>query len=204
MLWIVACDWKRQRPPRAVGGVVGTVMSNFGLEQALARDGIAFRRASVGDRNVARLMDETGADLGGETSGHILLSPLSPAGDGILTALVIAGIVRANGGRLSRLATLEKVPQTLRNVRVARRVALEDAPGVRRALGRAESDAPRREAACSSATPGPSRSFAFWSRGPTRRRSTRSRESSRRRCARSYMSFKSQSQVSSAATWELT
>ena len=50
-------------------------MSNFGLEAALAREGIAFRRSAVGDRNVARLMDETGAALGGETSGHVLLAP---------------------------------------------------------------------------------------------------------------------------------
>jgi phosphoglucosamine mutase len=136
-LWIIARDWKR-RGILSPGGVVGTVMSNFGLEQALARDGIAFRRAAVGDRNVARLMDETGAVLGGETSGHVLLAPLSPAGDGILTALVLSGIVHGNGGRLAELATLEKVPQTLRNVRVARRVPIEEAAGVRVALARAE------------------------------------------------------------------
>jgi phosphoglucosamine mutase len=136
-LWIIARDWKR-RGLLTAGGVVGTVMSNFGLERALARDGIAFRRASVGDRNVARLMDETGAVLGGETSGHVLLAPLSPAGDGILTALVLSGIVHGNGGRLSELATLEKVPQTLRNVRVARRVPIDDAAGVREAVARAE------------------------------------------------------------------
>jgi phosphoglucosamine mutase len=136
-LWIIARDWKR-RGLLTEGGVVGTVMSNFGLERALTRDGIAFRRASVGDRNVARLMDETRAVLGGETSGHILLAPLSPAGDGILTALVLSGIVHGNGGRLSELATLEKVPQTLRNIRVARRVPLENTPGVREAVARAE------------------------------------------------------------------
>jgi phosphoglucosamine mutase len=136
-LWIIARDWKR-RGLLSEGGVVGTVMSNFGLERALARDGIAFRRAAVGDRHVARLMDETGAVLGGETSGHILLAPLSPAGDGILTALVLSGIVHGNGGRLSELATLEKVPQTLRNVRVARRVPIDDAPEIRKALTRAE------------------------------------------------------------------
>jgi phosphoglucosamine mutase len=137
VLWIIARDWKRQgRLSR--GGVVGTVMSNFGLETALAREGIAFRRAAVGDRNVARLMDESGATLGGETSGHILLAPLSPAGDGILTALVVSTIVRSSGRKLSELATLEKVPQTLRNVRVSRRVAIEEFPAVRDAVSRAE------------------------------------------------------------------
>jgi phosphoglucosamine mutase len=137
VLWIAACDWKR-KGRLSDGGVVGTVMSNYGLEAALAREGIAFARASVGDRNVARLMDETGAVLGGETSGHTLFAPLSPAGDGILTALVIAAIVRETGIPLSRLATLEKMPQTLRNVRVARRVPLEQADGILAAVARAE------------------------------------------------------------------
>ena len=105
VLWIVARRWKAEgRLPE--GGVVGTVMSNFGLEAALARDGIAFHRAAVGDRNVARKMEETGAALGGETSGHILFAPLSPAGDGIQTALVVAGGVAANAEIRARLSAI--------------------------------------------------------------------------------------------------
>ena len=137
VLWVVARDWKA-RGQLPEGGVVGTVMSNFGLEAALAEEGIAFRRSAVGDRNVARLMDETGAALGGETSGHVLLAPLSPAGDGILTALVLSGIVRASGRRLSELATLEKIPQTLRNIRVGRRVPIAESAPITRAVGEAE------------------------------------------------------------------
>jgi len=137
VLWIVACDWRR-RGRLGAGGVVGTVMSNYGLEAALRREGIPFARAAVGDRNVAKLMDETGASLGGETSGHTLFAPLSPAGDGILTALVVAGIVKESGRRLSELATLEKMPQTLRNIRVARRVPLEESEGIASAVARAE------------------------------------------------------------------
>ncbi len=136
VLWIVAREWRRQGR-LAPGGVVGTVMSNFGLEAALAREGIAFHRSAVGDRNVARLMEETGATIGGETSGHILLS-LSPAGDGILTCLTVARLLAEKGGRLSELATLEKVPQSLRNVRAARRVPLEEVPAIREATLRAE------------------------------------------------------------------
>ncbi len=136
VLWIVAREWKRQGR-LAAGGVVGTVMSNFGLEAALEREAIAFHRASVGDRNVARLMEETGATIGGETSGHILLS-LSPAGDGILTCLTLARILSESGGRLSSLATLEKVPQALRNVRAARRIPLEELPAILAAARRAE------------------------------------------------------------------
>jgi phosphoglucosamine mutase len=127
VLWILARDWKRRgRLPE--GGVVGTVMSNIGLEAALAREGIAFHRAAVGDRNVARMMEQTGASLGGETSGHIL-QPFSPSGDGILTTLLIASVLAENGEPLSRLATLEKAPQVLRNVRASRRVPLDgDSP----------------------------------------------------------------------------
>jgi phosphoglucosamine mutase len=137
VLWIVARRWKAEdRLPE--GGVVGTVMSNFGLETALAREGIAFHRAAVGDRNVARLLEETGAALGGETSGHILFAPLSPAGDGIQTALVVAGVVAAEGKPLSRLATLEKSPQILKNVRVSRREPIETSPALARAITRAQ------------------------------------------------------------------
>ena len=136
VLWIVARRWNAERNLTR-GGVVGTVMSNFGLEAALAREGIAFHRAAVGDRNVARLMEENGAVLGGETSGHILFAPLSPAGDGIQTALVVAGVVAASGGPLSLLATLEKSPQELRNVRVSRRDPLERSPVLSGAINRA-------------------------------------------------------------------
>jgi phosphoglucosamine mutase len=136
VLWITATSWKREGhlPP---GGVVGTVMSNWGLEAALAREGIPFARADVGDRNVARLMEQRGAGLGGETSGHILL-PFSPAGDGILTTLLVAAIAAGSGRRLSELATLTKTPQQLRNVRVARRLPIEDVPAIARAVAHAK------------------------------------------------------------------
>lgn len=136
VLWILARDWKR-RGLLPEGGVVGTVMSNYGLEAALAREGIAFHRASVGDRNVARLMAETGAALGGETSGHIL-QPYSPSGDAILTTLLVASVVAEDGGGLSRLATLEKTPQALRNVRASKRVPIDGDSPVGTAVSRAE------------------------------------------------------------------
>ena len=138
VLWIIARDWKA-RGLLTPGGVVGTVMSNFGLEAGLTQEGIAFRRSAGGDRNVARLMDETGATaLGGEASGHVLLAPLSPAGDGILTALILSTIVKASGRKLSELATLQKMPQTLRNVRVGRRAPIEETEAIVLAIGRAE------------------------------------------------------------------
>jgi phosphoglucosamine mutase len=136
VLWITATAWKREGslPP---GGVVGTVMSNWGLEAALKREGIPFARAAVGDRNVARLMDERGAGLGGETSGHILL-PFSPAGDAILTTLLVAAIAAGSGRKLGALVTFTKTPQQLRNVRVARRVPIEDVTAITRAVTRAQ------------------------------------------------------------------
>lgn len=136
VLWIVARRWKADGRLTA-GGVVGTVMSNFGLEAGLAREGIAFHRAAVGDRAVAKLMDETGSVLGGETSGHVLFAPLSPSGDGIQTALVVAGVLADSGGPLSRLATLEKAPQALRNVRVSERRPIDSSPEMRGAIARA-------------------------------------------------------------------
>jgi phosphoglucosamine mutase len=68
----------------------------------------------------------------------VLLAPLSPAGDGILTALIVSTIVRASGRKLSELATLEKMPQTLRNVRVARRAPIDQTEPIVRAVGQAE------------------------------------------------------------------
>jgi phosphoglucosamine mutase len=132
ILWIIATDWNRKGILGA-GGVVGTIMSNFGLEAAFEREGIPFCRAAVGDRSVARMMDECGSKLGGETSGHVLL-PFSPAGDGIQTALLVASIAVESGKPLSGLATLEKVPQILRNIRVARRAPLEEISPIVRAV----------------------------------------------------------------------
>ena len=137
VLWILARDWKRKGLLSA-GGVVGTVMSNWGLEAALAAEGIPFHRAAVGDRNVARLMEQTGANIGGETSGHIL-QPFSPSGDGILTTLLVASVASEARLPLSRLATLQKMPQALRNVKAARRVPLDGNSGIGAAVSRCES-----------------------------------------------------------------
>jgi len=135
VLWIIARDWNRKGILRG-RAIVGTVMSNFGLEHALDREGILFHRAPVGDRNVARRMEETGAAIGGEASGHVIL-PFSPAGDGIQTALLLAAVLSESGSSLSELATLEKTPQELRNVRVAKRVEIEALPETSRAVARA-------------------------------------------------------------------
>jgi phosphoglucosamine mutase len=102
------------------GPVVGTLMSNLGLELALRQLGIAFERAAVGDRYVLERLEETGGKLGGESSGHIVCLDRTTTGDGIVSALqVLAAMVRT-GKRLDELvAPVEKYPQVLINVPVS-------------------------------------------------------------------------------------
>jgi len=109
--------------------VVGTVMSNVGLERGLAGHGIRFVRAPVGDRFVADRMRSEGAAVGGEKSGHILFSQLHTTGDGILTLLQVAALMVQSGRRLSELADqIQEYPQLLVNVPVRRRRGWRDQP----------------------------------------------------------------------------
>ncbi|MDP8983735.1 MAG: phosphoglucosamine mutase [Pseudomonadota bacterium] len=104
------------------GPVVGTVMSNLGLEHALASRQIEFRRAPVGDRYVLALLNETGGTLGGETSGHILCLDKTTTGDGLVSALQVLAVMKSTGAGLAELAApMRKYPQVLLNVRVATR-----------------------------------------------------------------------------------
>ena len=109
--------------------VVGTVMSNGGLEAVLARDGVSLVRAKVGDRYVWEEMERRDAQFGGEPSGHVIFRKISTAGDGVLTALEVLHLVRAEGRPLHDLAAdLERWPQVTRNVRAARRDEWETTP----------------------------------------------------------------------------
>jgi phosphoglucosamine mutase len=102
--------------------VVGTVMSNGGLEATLARDGITLARSKVGDRYVWEEMQRTGALFGGEPSGHVIFRGHHTTGDGILTALEVMHLVRAEGRSLAELAAqMERWPQVTKNVKAARR-----------------------------------------------------------------------------------
>lgn len=104
------------------GPVVGTVMSNLGLEQALAELHVDFRRAQVGDRHVLGMLQEVGGTLGGETSGHILCLDKTTTGDGMISALQVLAVMKSTGAGLAELcAPMPKYPQVLLNVRVARR-----------------------------------------------------------------------------------
>ena len=113
------------------GPVVGTVMSNLGLEIALREQGIAFHRAQVGDRYVMAKMRETGAQLVGETYGHILTLDKTTTGDASVAALQVLAGMRQPGGALAELAAgMAKLPQVMINVKVARRFDPMSVPSV--------------------------------------------------------------------------
>jgi phosphoglucosamine mutase len=104
------------------GPVVGTVMSNLGLEHGFAELGIAFKRAQVGDRYVLAMLNEVGGTLGGETSGHILCLDKTTTGDGLVSALQVLSVMKQTGAGLAELcAGMRRYPQVLLNVRVATR-----------------------------------------------------------------------------------
>ncbi|MYA18168.1 MAG: phosphoglucosamine mutase, partial [Gammaproteobacteria bacterium] len=117
MLYVIA---KTGLPKgRLTGGVVGTVMSNLGLERALETCGIPFERASVGDRYVLELMRARGWQLGGETSGHLVCLALTTTGDGIVSALQVLVAMVESGRSLAELRNgMSKLPQAMVNVRI--------------------------------------------------------------------------------------
>jgi phosphoglucosamine mutase len=138
LLYIMARALKRDGLLR--GPVVGTVMSNLGLELALKDEAIGFVRAAVGDRYVLSLMRDTGAVLGGETSGHILLLDKTTTGDALVNALQVLAEMKQTGRTLAELAAgMSKLPQVLLNVKVARRFDPRTAPAVEQAVKRIES-----------------------------------------------------------------
>jgi phosphoglucosamine mutase len=121
------------------GPVVGTVMSNLGLEHILTARGINFLRAQVGDRNVLAMLNQEGGTLGGETSGHILCLDKTTTGDGLVSALQVLAIMKQTGSGLAELAAgMKKYPQVLLNVRVAKRFDPLTEPDVTRVVEEVE------------------------------------------------------------------
>lgn len=143
ILYVLAAD-RRQRG-QLDGPVVGTLMSNLGLEIALGEIGAGFQRAKVGDRYVLELLRETGGKLGGETSGHILCLDKTTTGDGLVTALQVLAVMRETGRSLADLtAGMRRFPQVLINVRTARRLDLGSSTPVRSAVDRVKGQLGRR------------------------------------------------------------
>jgi len=118
LLYIIATA--RQSEDSLEGGVVGTVMSNFGLELALKKRNIPFLRTPVGDRHIYRALIEKGWKLGGEASGHLLSLDRTNTGDGIVSALQVLEIMVRSGKGLAELKQgMRKFPQTMINVPVS-------------------------------------------------------------------------------------
>ncbi len=117
LLFVLAQAW--QRSGRLHGPVVGTLMTNFGLEQALERLNIPFQRSNVGDRYVHQALVENNGVLGGEASGHLLCLDRATTGDAIVSALQVLEVLRRDGTSLRQvLSVLNKVPQKTVNVRL--------------------------------------------------------------------------------------
>ncbi|HXA79517.1 MAG TPA: phosphoglucosamine mutase [Candidatus Acidoferrales bacterium] len=121
------------------GAIVGTTMANLGLERALEKSGLKLTRTDVGDRYVLEEMQRTGANLGGEQSGHILFLDDATTGDGMLTAVKMASLISIAGPLDTLVADLKIFPQKIVNVPVRSKPALESLPEVVRALQQAES-----------------------------------------------------------------
>jgi len=121
------------------GVVVGTTMTNLGLERALRAEGIGLARAPVGDRYVFEEMQRLGANLGGEQSGHVIFLDDSITGDGLLTALIVASLVSIHGPLDALAASLKVYPQRIVNVRVRSKPPLESLDAVARTLTAADS-----------------------------------------------------------------
>ncbi|MFQ5610223.1 MAG: phosphoglucosamine mutase, partial [Woeseiaceae bacterium] len=123
------------------GPVVGTVMSNLGLEHALKERNIEFRRAAVGDRYVLETLRESGGTIGGETSGHMIVLDQTTTGDGLICALQVLAVMQQLGRTLSELAKgMPKYPQAMVNVRVAKRLNPDDSQVIREAVVEAEGE----------------------------------------------------------------
>jgi len=137
LLYVLATS--RHSEGRLKGPVVGTVMSNLGLEHALGAANIDFRRASVGDRYVLETLRETGGIIGGETSGHMIILDQTTTGDGLVSALQVLAVMKQTGKPLSELVGgMAKYPQEMVNVRTDKRMNPDDSPAIRDAVAAIE------------------------------------------------------------------
>jgi phosphoglucosamine mutase len=139
LLYILAMA--RQNAGQLKGPVVGTVMSNLGLEHALTAESIDFRRAKVGDRYVLEMLRDTGGVIGGETSGHMIVLDRTTTGDGLVSALQILAVMKQTGKKLSELAAgMPRYPQTMINVRTEKKLDPDTSPAIQEAVGAVESE----------------------------------------------------------------
>lgn len=139
LLYILATA--RQREGQLKGPVVGTVMSNLGLERALDKHDIEFRRARVGDRYVLETLCETGGIIGGETSGHVICLDRTTTGDGLIAALQVLAVMKRTGKTLSKLSDgMAKYPQTMLNVRTEKSLDPSKSSKIQEAISQVEDE----------------------------------------------------------------
>jgi phosphoglucosamine mutase len=139
ILYVIARS--RRADAALPGSVVGTAMSNLGLEHALAREGIGFERTQVGDRYILERLQQEGWVLGGEPSGHIICLDRTSTGDGIVSALQVLAEMQRSGRTLRELCEgMEKYPQRLVNVRLEPGRDAVGTRAVREAVAAAESE----------------------------------------------------------------
>jgi phosphoglucosamine mutase len=139
ILFIMAPFLKRRGLLKG-SAVVGTLMTNWALESALKKQGIGLKRTAVGDKYVLEEMLRSGLELGGEPSGHIILSRLSLAGDGIITLLEVLRLMAETRQPFEELTRSYKpLPQLIRNVRVKEKLPLDSVPEVSRAIAECQS-----------------------------------------------------------------
>ena len=139
LMALIGSSWARHGKLTG-GGVVATVMSNLGLERFLTSEGLTLERTGVGDRYVLERMRSGGFNVGGEQSGHIILSDYATTGDGLVAGLqVLAELVTTGKPSSEVLHLFDPVPQLLKNVRFAGGKPL-DAPHVKAAIAEAESE----------------------------------------------------------------
>ena len=130
----------RQRKKVLRGGVVGTLMSNLGLEHAFQRQNIEFLRAAVGDRYVLEMLQQKHWELGGESSGHIICLDRTSTGDAIVAALQVLEVLVDQGIDLKEAKHgMSKYPQTLVNVPIQQKIDIEKSKGIKEAVNDAES-----------------------------------------------------------------
>ncbi|MGB9735955.1 MAG: phosphoglucosamine mutase [bacterium] len=134
ILAINAIEMKKSGRLRG-NGVVGTIMSNIGLELALKKAGIKLVRANVGDRYVLESMLKEGYILGGEQSGHVIFGEYTTTGDGIITALQVLSLMVISGKKLSELTgIMDRYPQVIVNVKVSKKIPFYNLPEVERVI----------------------------------------------------------------------
>lgn len=133
LLYIIACS--RKSSGKLNGAVVGTLMSNLGLEHALEKQGIPFQRVSVGDRYIMKRLTQEGWKLGGESSGHIICLDRTTTGDGIVSALQVLAEMGKLGCSLHDLKSgMTKYPQIMVNVHIQHKVDIDKSAPIQQAV----------------------------------------------------------------------